>query len=364
MRIGTTCGSHVALATALVVLTGAAGACSSSSDRTDEIFGSTPTPFATPTTTPTTTPTSPVLDLAGRAPLTGLPGGAAALDHAAVTVKISNTSDAHPHRGITDADLVFVEPIGVSATRIAAVYHSTLPDEVGPVRSLRVADAALIGPTHGVLANTMAAPDVLKYIDKVADVDNLGTQRVARSSGAYRLDNTRSDPHRVFAQPEQLLAVSDRRTPPPPHFSYGSSPAVVAAQAGAAPASTVRIDYSDITMSEWAYDPATATYKRSEGGEPHLDDDGVQVTATNVLVLRVEAGNAPIGRTRTFTIQLENASGDLTLMSGGKAIPGRWSKAGINDPFAFTTTDGKPLLLNPGKTWVELPQMEVPVTFG
>ena len=197
-----------------------------------------------------------VLDMAGRAPLTGLPGAKVALDHAAVTVKISNTPDAHPHRGITAADLVFVEPIGVSATRIAAVFHSTLPDEVGPVRSLRVADAALIGPTHGVLANTMAAPDVLNYIDEVADVDNLGTLRVARREGAYRLDNARSDPHRVFAQPEQLLEISDRRTPPPPYFSYGSSPAVVAAQAGAVPVTTVRIDYSDVTVSEWSYDTA------------------------------------------------------------------------------------------------------------
>ncbi len=259
---------------------------------------------------------------------------------------------------------MFVEPIGVAATRIAAVFHSTLPAEAGPVRSLRVADAALIGPTHGVLANTMAAPEVLDYVDDVADVDNLGTLRVARRLGAYRLDNTRSDPHRVFAKPEQLLQVSDRRTPPRPYFSYGTSPAIVAAQAGATQASTVRIDYSDITVSEWAYDPITATYRRSEGREPHLDDDGVPVTATNVLVLRVEAGNAPIGRTRTFTIRLEDTSGDLTLLSGGKAIPGKWSKAGINDPFSFTTTDGKTLLLSPGKTWVELPQIEVPVTLG
>ncbi len=160
-----------------------------------------------------------------------------------------------------------------------------------------------------------------------------------------------------------MLSATAAR-PPPPYFSYGSSPTVVAAQAGATPASTVRIDYSDITVSDWAYDPTTATYRRSEGGEPHLDDDGVQVTATNVLVLRVDAGNAPIGRSSTFTIELENTSGDLTLLSGGRAIPGKWAKGGTNGPFRFTTTDGQPLLLSPGKTWVELPQIEVPVTLG
>ena len=348
-----------AAAAALVAVTVVA-ACGSEPEVTAQ-----PKPSESPTATeptPAAAPTA-VLDMAGRAPLTGQPGDAAALNHAAVTVKISNTKDAHPHRGIADADLVFVEPIGVAATRIAAVYHSTMPAEVGPVRSLRVADAALIGPTHGVLANTMAAADVLAHIDRVADLDNRGTLR-AKGTGAYRIDNSRKDPHRVFAQLGKLLEISDRRTPPAPYFSYGTSPEAVAAQAGATAASTVHIDYSDVTKSDWGYDAASGTYLRSEGGAPHMAEGGGQVRATNVLVLRAAAGIAPVGGSESFTIQLENASGDLTLMSGGKAIPGRWSKAGINDPFVFTTTDGKPLLLNPGKTWVELPQLEVPVTFG
>src|SRR5690606_25406458 len=50
------------------------------------------------------------------APLTGLLT-TADLDHPAVVVKISNTPDAHPHRGLEDADIVFVEPITGATTR-------------------------------------------------------------------------------------------------------------------------------------------------------------------------------------------------------------------------------------------------------
>ena len=110
------------------------------------------------------------------------------------------------------------------------------------------------------------------------------------------------------------------------------------------------------------YDAASGAYLRSEGGQPHVSQEGVQANATNVVVLRAAAGYAPVGGAESFTIQLENTAGDLTLLSGGKAIPGKWTKAGVNDPFVFTTTDGKPLLLNPGKTWVELPQLEVGVS--
>src|SRR4029434_6485286 len=108
-------------------------------------------------TVPTTTPTTAgAVNMAGRAPLTGVPT-TTDLDHPAVTIKVSNTPHAHPQRGLEDSDLVFVEPIVGSTTRLAAIFHSRLPDEVGPVRSLRPTDAALTGPPRGVVRNTMGA---------------------------------------------------------------------------------------------------------------------------------------------------------------------------------------------------------------
>src|SRR4030095_13187679 len=111
--------------------------------------------------------------MAGRAPLTGVPT-TTDLDHPAVTIKVSNTPDAHPQRGLEDADIVFVEPIVGSTPRLAAIFHSRLPDEVGPVRSLRPTDAALTGPTRGVVGNTMAARWGLHYFDRGTHRDGTG----------------------------------------------------------------------------------------------------------------------------------------------------------------------------------------------
>ncbi len=80
--------------------------------------------------------------MAGCAPLTGVPTDQP-LDRPAVIVKVSNTPDAHPHRGLGDADLVFVEPITGATTGLAAVFHSRPPTQAGPVRSLRPMDAPL-----------------------------------------------------------------------------------------------------------------------------------------------------------------------------------------------------------------------------
>jgi hypothetical protein len=66
----------------------------------------------------------------------------------------------------------------------------------------------------------MADRWVLDYVDRVADLDDLGTLRVP--AGTYRLDDTRRAPNHVFARPDQLLRLSDRKTPPSPYFTYAA----------------------------------------------------------------------------------------------------------------------------------------------
>ncbi|HEY3001095.1 MAG TPA: DUF3048 domain-containing protein, partial [Kribbellaceae bacterium] len=218
----------------------------------------TPTMTPTPTTTPTATATPSkaasgdrAVSMKGRAPLTGVPTGHA-LNHPAVTVKVSNTPDAHPQRGLGDADIVFVEPITGGTTRLAAIFHSRLPDQVGPVRSLRPMDAALIGPTKGVIADTMADGWVLRYVDRVADLADLGTLRVPR--GTYRIDSSRRAPNHVFAHPRKLLGLTDRTAPPTPYFSYAADVARSSAQRGGRPAVSVTVGYGGSSTATWRYD--------------------------------------------------------------------------------------------------------------
>ncbi|HEX6336260.1 MAG TPA: DUF3048 domain-containing protein [Jiangellaceae bacterium] len=302
--------------------------------------------------TPTPTETAVVADVEPRAPLTGLPTEGS-LAHAAVTVKVSNTPDAHPHRGLEAADIVFVEPITGATTRLAAMFHSTLPDEVGPVRSLRPMDAPIVGPTGGVLANTMAQQWVLDYVDTAANVANLGTMRVPR--GTYRIDNSRIAPNHVFAQPLVLLGVAERTQPPPPYFQYADDPDESTAQTAGSPAVTVTIDYGGTSTATWQYDEEIARWRRSEAWSDHIMENGEQVTADNVIVLSAtrEFGFAQASADMTV-LDLEDSSGSLQLFTGANTVEGRWRKAGPNDPFEFSTVDGAELLLTPGTTWIEL----------
>ena len=68
-------------------------------------------------------------------PLTGVPADAVA-DRPALAVKIENSVDARPQTGLTAADMVWEQVVEGGITRFVAVYHSDLPPEIGPVRSI------------------------------------------------------------------------------------------------------------------------------------------------------------------------------------------------------------------------------------
>lgn len=315
----------------------------------------------TPEPTPTEPPGGPV-SMDGRAPLTGVLT-ADDLARPAITVKVSNTRDAHPHRGLEGADIVFVEPITGATTRLAAIFHSTFPDQIGPVRSLRPMDAPLIGPTGGVIGNTMAAPWVLDYVDSVADWSNLGTMRVPR--GTYFIDNTRIAPNHVFAQPPELLAETTRTAAPAPYFAYAHGVEQSSAQTDGEPASSVVVGYGDPSTATWTYDPDDDRWLRAEQWSEHVLESGEQVWATNVVVLHAARDHSlPQAGPEMTVLDLIDTSGTLEAFTGDQVVTGRWSKGGVNDPFEFTTDDGEPLLLAPGSTWIECALDTMPVTIS
>ena len=56
-----------------------------------------------------------------------------------------------------------------------------------------------------------------------------------------------------------------------------------------------------------------------------------------------------------------DATGTFVYAHGGRSVQGTWSKGAVADPFAFTLTDGTPLAMAAGRTFVELPAADADV---
>ena len=108
------------------------------------------------------------------------------------------------------------------------------------------------------------------------------------------------------------------------------------------------IGYGGAATATWTYAPGTRRWVRAEKWSPHLIENDGQVAADNVIVLSAARDTSFAKAKPSMTIlDVFDASGTLQLFTGDKVVDGRWTKGDVNDPFTFTTADGKPLLLDP-----------------
>jgi hypothetical protein len=337
----------VAAAVAGALVLAAVVACSSIDKPKATPRAAPPTHSTSASPSPTPTPT-PVYW-----PLTGV-AATAVPTRPALAVKIENSIDARPQTGLNAADMVWEEVVEGGITRFVAVYQSTFPPEIGPIRSVRPMDPSIAGPLHGVFAFSGGQP---QYVSAAADA---GVQIVSNDAGApgfYRI-SSRPAPHNVYADPAKLLGQADaaHRAAPPPQFLFATTTEQPTALAAGRPENALHLVLSGIAHPSWTWSAAAGKWLRTEFDTPAVDADGKQLAATNVVVLRVDvvitsavdpAGN-PVPET------LLAGTGSALVASGGHAVLGSWSKSSVTAPVQLTGPDGAPMRLAPGNTWVEL----------
>ena len=283
------------------------------------------------------------------APLNGLPtADAAVASRPAVTVKIENTRAARPQFGLEHADVVFEEVVEGGITRLAAVFQSVLPPVIGPVRSVRRTDAGIVTPLQGVFVYSGGAAYAVASISKapVVLVDE------TRAGSAMFRDRSRRAPHNLFARGPLLVGRAPGAVGPPPAlFDYGAP--------SGRPANSATVGFHGIYAVHWQYDPASRRWLRSIFGRPDVAASGVRLGATNVVVeaVQYQGGAGVIGAEAELVGQ-----GRVWVLSAGQVTVGTWRRSSASDPGQLIGTDGTPIVLAPGPTWVELPDVSYPIT--
>ncbi len=281
----------------------------------------------------------------------------------AISAKIDNTSLGRPQLALNDADIVYVTRVEVGLTRLLPVWHSRVPEAIGPVRSVRPVDATIVDPFHGVFVfsggqvpfKNAAKATGLVISDEDTEMDN----------ETYYREESRKAPWNLFfkAQALQELYASDQPTPQP-GFEFASIPTAVSEGVAI---TGLGVKYPEM-RSVW--DLGTATFPwaaapqiawlRSQDGTPHTQFGGDQVAAKNVVVIEVvhdlsfvdpKYGAIPKAK-------LENNEGIAHVFSDGYYIKGSWSKGDSEDPIRLHTEAGEELKLAIGNTWVEM--MDIP----
>ncbi|MFE6668111.1 DUF3048 domain-containing protein [Streptomyces sp. NPDC057697] len=283
----------------------------------------------------------------------GSPGGTAPTSSGArahvLAVKIDNVGPARPQTGLGKADLIYVEQVEAGLSRMMAVYSSSLPPVVGPVRSARETDLELLRQfDRPTLAFSGAQSKLLPAIAE-APLDPLTPEK---DPDAYFRDSDRAAPHNLYLRPARAS-----------HTTTGANAAediglrfAAAVPGGRALADrTVRYPAASFTFT-WSAE--RSRWLVSMDGTPARTADGARLGAADVVVqyvtVRPSLYRDRWGSTSPYTETV--GSGSAVVLRGGKEYDVRWSRPSADSTTAFTTSSGERMTFAPGQVWIVLAQ--------
>lgn len=285
-------------------------------------------------------------------PLTGVPGEP--VTRPALAVKIENTAAARPQTGLEQADVVWETIVEFEVARFMAVYHSQVPAEVGPIRSVRPMDPLIATPLHGLIAFSGGQRGIL---DLVAASGLQMLSHDAGTPGFYR-SNDRPAPHNVYGTPSTFWSLADaqHQASPGEQFTFARSADRAAAIVAGTPATKLSFNLSGASHPTWVWDGSTGRWLRFEGSAAAMARSGSQLSAVNVVSITAAHPNSKFsaqGGAPVPTYELVG-TGQGVIATGGKTMPITWKKDAQDQPLRLFTADGAPADLAPGNTWVEL----------
>lgn len=329
-------------------------------------FTVTPSATATNTPTPTPTPIGPFSYPDGINPLTGLPyPDEESMARRNLIVKVSNYPPiVRPQSGINQADVVYEYETEGGVTRFAAIFRSSAPDHVGPVRSARLIDLELLPMYQALLAYSGTSDPIQQMI--------LSSEWVYQTMSPLKGDNCLDAgfcrfpdgdlafEHTLYLNTQIAWALATRREVNTGYrargFAFNETP-----DPNGTPVSDVFIDWYGQTDARWIYDPASGHYLRYTDGVLHYDRlDGQQLWTDNLVIIEVPHNDRPdLFEPESKTASLEIAlweQGRAYLVRDGQIYEGYWRRQNREEGSALQIIygDNTPIMMKPGRTWVSI----------
>lgn len=301
--------------------------------------------------TSTTANTIPVDQLVtDGAPLTGMPFEDPAVgDRPALAVKIDNHPSARPQSGLDVADIVFeIRVEGI--TRFLAVFHSTNPEAIGPVRSSRTSDFGLLTGLDTPLYASSGGNDYVANALRNLDVYSV----TAMSRTEYYRNGSRPAPHNLYTNTSDLFALAPpEATPPGAWFDY-RAPSTSVNSTGRALSEPITIAYRGGPLVTHTWDEALGGWLRTQDGQPHTNSDGVQLAPENVVIFVSDYVTSPADAISPELVSV--GSGQVFVLTDGVVVEGTWSREAADAKPVLVDSAGAPIALTPGQTWALYPE--------
>lgn len=251
-------------------------------------------------------------------------------------VMIENHPDARPQTGLDSASIVFETVAEGGITRYLALYQEDMPNEFGPIRSVRAYYVNWAMGFDASIAHVGGSADALELLES----RKAKTLSQFTYPDAYRRINNREAPHNMYATSEALRDLQKELNHKTSTFATIPRSNDAPTQTPTAPIIQIQYSYNDYAV-EFRYDAPTNSYVRYLTGKPDIDA-GTQkpITVKNLVVLK-------------FPTSTPNAlgSGEALLFKDGTVQTIKWQQPSYDARIKLTDTQGTEVPLNRGDTW-------------
>ncbi|RFU87997.1 DUF3048 domain-containing protein [Streptomyces triticagri] len=267
-------------------------------------------------------------------------GGRPRKDPTVLAVKIDNAPAARPHTGLAEADIIHVEQVESGLSRLLAVYAAAgrLPKAIGPVRSARETDLALLRQYgEPVLAYSGAQ----SKLEPLIDAAPLHPHTPESTGKAFYRGTDRPAPHNLYLRPRELDPEPDAGRLTAYGIRFGAAPAGGKGR----PSHTVRFPSARFEFT-WSSAERHWQVSMDGGRSPHTPASVlVQYTRVRSSGFKDRWGNvSPYTET--------TGSGQVLLLREGRAHDGRWSRTDEQATTRYTDAEGREMAFPQGQIWV------------
>ena len=311
-----------------------------SSSPTPSPTSSSPSPSPSALPTPSSDGIPP-----GASPFSGLPGGA---DKPVLAIKVDNTRAAQPHAGLQAADLVYVTEVEWDLTRLIAIYNSTLPDVIGPVRSARISDLDILAPFGRIAFSNSGMQSKLRPVLAAANLYDVSAEKIFN---AFVNDPGRPSPVDHMADPEALLlAAPDAELARDIGFTFAEQP-----PPGGTPVASVSMTWPSSQVS-FTWDEDAGNFIVGLNGEESRSTEGGPQRAATVVIQSVEQTDSGYGDRyggKTPFIQTVG-TGAAVVLRDGRLWSVTWERPSLTEGTRYLLPDGSPMPFAIGQEWIVL----------
>lgn len=267
-----------------------------------------------------------------------------------VAIMINNIKTAQSvQTGVAKADIVYETEVEGGITRLMAVFQDVSSvSQIGSVRSARYpyVDLALGHNAFYIHCGqdpTYCAPHLKDIEDISIDSGKFGK----------RIQNGLSSEHTLYTFGDELWKgikstfKNTTQTNAQNWQNFAEDEETITFDGLSC--QKVTVPFSNSYSTSFTYDAQSGKYTRLSGANVLKDyKTGETVNVKNVFVLLTTINDYPDGKHR----KVDLVGGDGYYITNGTYTFIKWSKGASTSSFKFTDTDGNPLKVNQGNSWV------------